>query len=312
MAQDKRIKELEVGLPAISPGVTADSPYWCREIDRLLGDGGERACGGDSETHDGAGQPPTLWCPRGAGCWWGLTKPPPPRRADPNATGCPVRSSVHARCRDVAAAALAAHWVDTAPRDCRSPRASDRGESGDHRTWAYESGVGVTFIHRPYLGPIRSTPVAGIRVDRPDQPPCDRCGGQVSRYNPAGRCYQCIARHGSPAEDVAVVRSTLQHPSRTKGHTDDCECFTRRAPKLDSTRQPVRRSHGGIEYEIVVTCSVCDTPRQTRYGSYPAPQGERHDEVKNPQYVHDDAWVAPELRDRLRRTADADGYPVPT
>jgi FO synthase len=31
-----------------------------------------------------------------------------------------------------------------------------------------------------------------------------------------------------------------------------------------------------------------------------------------PQYVHDDTWVAPGLRDRLRRAADADGYPVTT
>jgi FO synthase len=29
-----------------------------------------------------------------------------------------------------------------------------------------------------------------------------------------------------------------------------------------------------------------------------------------PQYVHDDAWVAPGLRDRLRRATHADGYPV--
>ena len=29
-----------------------------------------------------------------------------------------------------------------------------------------------------------------------------------------------------------------------------------------------------------------------------------------PEYVHDDAWVAPRLRDRLRRAADTDGYPV--
>ncbi len=30
-----------------------------------------------------------------------------------------------------------------------------------------------------------------------------------------------------------------------------------------------------------------------------------------PEYVHDDAWVAPELCDRVRRAVDADGYPVP-
>ena len=29
-----------------------------------------------------------------------------------------------------------------------------------------------------------------------------------------------------------------------------------------------------------------------------------------PEYVHNDAWVAPALRDRLRRATDADGYPV--
>jgi FO synthase len=29
-----------------------------------------------------------------------------------------------------------------------------------------------------------------------------------------------------------------------------------------------------------------------------------------PEYVHDDSWVAPELRDRLRRATDIDGYPV--
>lgn len=31
-----------------------------------------------------------------------------------------------------------------------------------------------------------------------------------------------------------------------------------------------------------------------------------------PEYVHDDVWVAPSLRDRLRRAADAEGYPVAT
>jgi FO synthase len=29
-----------------------------------------------------------------------------------------------------------------------------------------------------------------------------------------------------------------------------------------------------------------------------------------PEYVHNDAWVAPALRDRLRRVSDAEGYPV--
>ena len=31
-----------------------------------------------------------------------------------------------------------------------------------------------------------------------------------------------------------------------------------------------------------------------------------------PEYVHDDSWVAPELRDRLRSAVDVDGYPVAT
>jgi FO synthase len=29
-----------------------------------------------------------------------------------------------------------------------------------------------------------------------------------------------------------------------------------------------------------------------------------------PEYVHEDAWVAPELRDRVRAATDGAGYPV--
>lgn len=118
-------------------------------------------------------------------------------------------------------------------------------------------------LHRPHLAETRHTHgFGGPAPTPPPGPPCDQCGKGTSRYNPHGRCNACCQRVGYPIEPAEERK-----PPRP-GHTDDCECFERRKPRIGLDGEQLRKGGkgGNRRWTITLTCPRCEKQREVEFG----------------------------------------------